>query len=499
MKIGQTRQGISIGRRISMLAGAAPQRTAIIFAPREGPERHITLLELDRASNRAARLLASRGADERSIVVVGLSNSPAHYVASIGAWKLGACVLPLSPALPAWERNQMLEAARPAVIVTDWADVSGAVVRPDDLAAATELDSELLDDRIPQPGKAIGSGGSTGRPKIIVDPRPWAWEPGGFVGAFGSRVGMRVGQVQLIAGPLYHNSPFSWGPLGLFEEHTLVVMERFDAARAVDLIERYRVNFGFLVPTMMKRIIDLPDIARRDFSSVHAFFHTAAPCPPWLKRAWIDLIGGDRLYEAYGATEAVGSTVIRGDEWLLHPGSVGLPQDCDLRILDADGGDLPRGHVGEIFMRPHAQGPTFQYLGSPPANATSDGFITVGDMGWVDDEGYLYLADRRVDLIISGGANIYPAEVEATLMQHPMVGDVAVIGLPDEDMGKRVHAIIEPADPLRPPAAEALGEHCRRRMAPYKVPASYEVVASLPRDDSGKIRRSALVKERTPA
>ncbi|MGH2402838.1 MAG: AMP-binding protein [bacterium] len=499
MKIGQTGQGISIGRRITMLADASPERTAIIFAPREGPEQRISLVHLDRASNRAARLLSARGTGERSLVVVGLRNSPEHYVATFGAWKLGACVLPLSPALPAWERDQMLEAARPAAIVTDWQDIEGPLVRPAEIADGAAFSTEPLPDRIPHPGKAIGSGGSTGRPKIIVDPRPWAWEPGGFVGAFGGRVGMRMGQVQLIAGPLYHNSPFSWGPLGLFEEHTLVVMERFEAASAVDLIERHGINFGFLVPTMMKRIIDLPDIARRDFSSVHAFVHTAAPCPPWLKRAWIDLIGGERLYEAYGATEAVGSTVIRGDEWLRHPGSVGRPQDCDLRILDADGKHLPPGQVGEIFMRPHAEGPTYRYLGSPPAKETAQGFITVGDLGWVDDEGYLHLADRRVDLIISGGANIYPAEVEAALMQHPLVGDVVVIGMPDEDMGKRVHAIIQPCDPQRPPAAEDLTEYCLRRMAPYKVPRSYEFVTSLPRDDAGKIRRSALVSERMSA
>jgi bile acid-coenzyme A ligase len=303
--------------------------------------------------------------------------------------------------------------------------------------------------------------------------------------------------VQLIAGPLYHNSPFSWGPIGIFEQHTLVVMERFDAAHAVDLIERYRVNFGFLVPTMMRRIIQLPDIARRDFSSVHAFFHTAAPCPPWLKRAWIDLLGGERLYEAFGATEAVGSTIIRGDEWLAHPGSVGRPQDCDLRILDAAGREVPSGEVGEIFMRPHAQGPTYYYLGSPPAMTTPDGFVSVGDMGWVDDEGYLYLADRRVDLIIVGGANVYPAEVEAALLQHPEVQDVAVIGLPDEDLGKRVHAVIQPADPRRPPSLDELEAHCRVRLARYKVPKSYEFVAVLPRDESGKIRRSSLVAERT--
>jgi bile acid-coenzyme A ligase len=273
-------------------------------------------------------------------------------------------------------------------------------------------------------------------------------------------------------------------------------MERFDAARAVDLIERYRINFGFLVPTMMKRILQLPGIERRDFSSVHAFFHTAAPCPAWLKRAWIDLIGGERLYEAFGASEGVGATIIRGDEWLRHPGSVGRPSQCDLRILDPNFAVLPIGEVGEIFMRPHTQEPTYRYLGSAPAKTTPDGFVSVGDMGWVDAEGYLYPADRRVDLIIVGGANVYPAEVEAALQQHAQVADVAVIGLPDEDLGKRVHAVIQPADARRPPLVEQLDAYCRERLTPYKVPRSYEFVAVLPRDDSGKIRRTALVAER---
>jgi bile acid-coenzyme A ligase len=152
--------------------------------------------------------------------------------------------------------------------------------------------------------------------------------------------------------------------------------------------------------------------------------------------------------------------------------------------------------VGEIFMRPHGAGPTYAYIGSPPAKGTPDGFTSVGDLGWVDAEGYLFLADRRVDLIITGGANVYPAEVEAALTEHPSVGDVAVIGVPDEDWGKRVHAVIQPRDPGDPPTVAALDAHCRERLASYKIPKSYEFVAQLPRDDAGKLRRSGLVAER---
>jgi bile acid-coenzyme A ligase len=284
--------------------------------------------------------------------------------------------------------------------------------------------------------------------------------------------------------------------MGLFEDHTLVLFEKFDAARVVDAIERHRVNFGFLAPTMMQRIIRLPGIEERDFSSVEAFFHTAAPCPPWLKRAWIELLGAEKLYEGFGATEAVGSCRIRGDEWLEHPGSLGRPVNCDLAILDEEWRPVPAGEVGEIFMRPHAERATYEYIGSDPAKTTPEGFVSVGDMGWVDADGYLFLADRRTDLIITGGANVYPAEVEAALSEHPGIADVAVIGLPDEEWGKRVHAVVQlGATPL---TVAELDAHCRERLASYKAPKTWEFVDALPRDEAGKIRRLALVAERAP-
>jgi bile acid-coenzyme A ligase len=492
----QAVEAVSYGRRLSLLAAARPERAVIVFAPQGGAERVVTWRELDERSNQVARLLAGRGVGERSLVVVGLPNCPEHYVATFAAWKLGALVLPLRAALPGRERDQILELSAPAVVVADWEGVAFPLVTTDELAESVGLSAEPLPDRIPHPGKAIASGGSTGRPKIIVDPRPLVYREGARVVEGGFDAGLRADQVQLIAGPLYHNPPFGWGHGGLQEGHTLVLMDRFDAARAADLIERHRVNFAFLAPTMMRRIVQLPDIGQRDFSSFDAILHTAAPCPPWLKRAWIDLIGGEKVREGFGSSEAVGMTGIRGDEWLAHPGSVGRPYGCDLRILDEEGSDLPPGEVGEIFMRPHSAGPTYEYIGSPPAKATPDGFTSVGDLGWVDGEGYLFLADRRVDLIITGGANVYPAEIEAALTEHAGVGDVAVIGVPDEDWGKRVHAVIQGRDLTNPPAVAALDTHCRERLASYKIPKSYEFVSQLPRDDAGKLRRSGLVTER---
>jgi bile acid-coenzyme A ligase len=475
-----------------MLAEEHPDRDAIIFIPVEGDEDRVSWRRLDRRSNQIARLLASRGVDEDSRVVVGMPNIPAHFLLTYAAWKLGALVIPIRSNLPARERDQLLDLAGPTIVIAPWGrETRHPFLSREELEASYSWDDSPLPDVVPHPGKSVCSGGSTGRPKIIVDPRPWAFVPG-EVARVG--VGMRPGQMQLVAGPLYHNSPFTWSHMGLFEDHTLVLFEKFDAARVVDAIERHRVSFGFLAPTMMRRIILLPDIEQRDFSSVEAFFHTAAPCPPWLKRAWIDLIGAEKLYEGFGATEAVGSCRIRGDEWLEHPGSVGRPVGCDLAILDDDWQPVPTGEVGEIFMRPHGNDPTYTYIGSDPAKTTPDGFVSVGDMGWIDDEGYLYLADRRTDLIITGGVNVYPAEVEAALSEHSGIADVAVIGLPDDEWGKRVHAVIQPGEPL---TVAALDTHCRERLASYKVPKSWEFVDALPRDDTGKIRRSSLVAERT--
>jgi bile acid-coenzyme A ligase len=264
-------------------------------------------------------------------------------------------------------------------------------------------------------------------------------------------------------------------------------MEKFDAAQAVDAIERYKVNFCFMAPTMIQRIVALEGVEKRDFSSFQGMYHTAAPCPPWLKREWMKLLGPEKVFEAFGATEGVGATVIRGDEWLEHPGSLGKPQGCDMKILDENGQEVSQGEVGEIFMRPHTDEETYDYIGSDRAKSTTDGFVSVGDMGWVDAEGYLFLADRRVDLIITGGANVYPAEVEAALSEHEQIGDVVVIGVPDEDWGKRVHAVIQPVDYDRPPSVAELDAHCRERLMSYKVPKSYEFMREVPRLPSGKI------------
>jgi bile acid-coenzyme A ligase len=490
-------QEISFGRRMSQLAAEHPEKVAITFIPEEGGERPITWRELDGTATRIAHLLEERGVGEESIVVIGLKNCPEHYFAAHAAWKLGSLVLPVSHRAPENERNAILGVANPTLVIADWGKALFPTLSADDLKTANSCPETPLPDHVPDPGKAMGSGGSTGRSKIIVNPGRFAWTPGALEAKLGPITGFRAGQRQLIAGPMYHNSPFIWGHFGLFEDQTLVVFERFDAAKVVDAIERYRINFGFFSPTMMQRIARLPNILERDLSSIESIFHSAAPCPEWVKRMWIDLIGPEKVWEGFGSTEDAGTVWIRGDEWLKHPNAVGKPEICDLKILDSHGKELLPGEIGEIFARPnYTSEPTYYYIGSPPATTTADGFVSVGDMGWVDDEGYLHIADRRVDLIISGGANVFPAEVEGALSSHPEVVDAVVIGLPDAEWGKRVHAIVQPRDPSRPPAIEDLGRHVRVHLMPYKVPKTYEFVEDFPRDPSGKVRRTKLVADR---
>lgn len=492
---------ISFGQRVADLAERHPDRTALHLVAVDGVRDRRSWHELEQAASSMARLLLARGVGPSTMVVVVLGNVAEHIEVTLAAWKLGACVLPLSPRLAAPEREQILGAVGPDRIVVTLGvsavgdiDLGSLQVR-DELAV---LGSAPVETRTPCPGKAIGSGGSTGRSKVVVDPRAWAAVPGAKDAVF-TEIGFRPGQVQLIAGPMYHNSPFSAAHHGLFEGHTLVVMERFDAARALDLIEQHRVDFAFLAPTMMLRIARQPDFARRDLSGL-TVYHTAGSCPAWLKREWIAKVGPSHLHEAYGASENVGYTTIDGEQWLRHPGSVGRPRHCEVRVVDERGRRLPVGEVGTIYLRPEDPGgPAYRYLGSEPLPTTDDGFTTVGDLGWLDDEGYLYIADRRTDLVISGGVNVYPAEVEAALVRHPQVADAVVVGLPDAEWGRRVHAIVQPVDMASPPTAEDLASHVAGQLSPAKRPKSYELVGQVPRDESGKIRRSQLAAERSVA
>jgi bile acid-coenzyme A ligase len=275
----------------------------------------------------------------------------------------------------------------------------------------------------------------------------------------------------------------------------IVVLPRFDAEGTLAAIEQHRADVVYLVPTMMKRIWALPESVRLgyDLSSLRIAWHLAEPCPAWLKEAWIDWLGPERIYELYGGTEAQLATVITGTEWLEHRGSVGRPTSGEIMICDPEGNRLPANEQGELWLRSGRDTPTYRYVGAE-ARTREGGWESLGDNGWIDGDGYLYLGDRVGDMILTGGANVYPAEVEAALLEHPGVRTCAVIGLPDEDKGNRVHAIVE-ANPGAIDDAE-LRAFLAERLVTYKLPRTFEYVAEPLRDDAGKVRRGALRADR---
>jgi bile acid-coenzyme A ligase len=295
----------------------------------------------------------------------------------------------------------------------------------------------------------------------------------------------------LLPAPLYHNAPFGMMMTGTALGCHVVLTPRFDAEGTLAEIARRRADWVYLVPTMMNRIWHLPAEVRGsyDLSSVEILWHMAAPCPPWLKEAFINWIAPGEVMELYAGTEAQAVTIITGSEWLAHRGSVGRVAIGEMKVFGEDGRELPPGETGEIYMRPpEGSPPTYRYLGATPKTLPG-GWESLGDLGWFDADGYLYLADRRTDMILVGGSNVYPAEIEAALEEHPAVQSCAVIGLPDEDLGARIHAIVNAKGEV---GEDELRAHLKDRLVTYKQPRSYEFVDEPVRDDAGKVRRTAL-------
>jgi bile acid-coenzyme A ligase len=477
---------MSYGRAISWLAEQDPQRVAAVH---EGLVR--TRGDLERRSNRLARAYAARGVAAGDLVTIGLPNGIEFLEVCAAAWKLGATPQPISSRLPERERRALLALAEPTLVVgVEPGEVGGPRCLPAGFEPEPEHADTALPDVVPQRARAMASGGSTGRPKLILDLVPGLCDPEQ------AENGMVVGGTTLVPGPLYHAGPFITAWQCLLSGGTAVVMSRFEAVAALELIERHRVDWVLFVPTMMLRIWRLPEATRTrfDLSSLRRVMCTGAPCPAWLKRAWIDWLGADTIWEAYGGSERIAGTLISGSEWLAHPGSVGRPTgERKLRILDVEGAECAPGQVGEIYMMPPGgRGSTYRYVGAE-ATATADGWETLGDLGWLDEEGYLYLADRKTDMVVVGGANVYPAEVEAALEAHPAVRSCVVIGLPDEDLGQRLHAILETAGPV---SDAELRAHLEQHLVAYKIPRSFERVEEPLRDDAGKVRRPALREAR---
>lgn len=491
---------ISFGARLRQLAAARGGAPAVtVVDARTGPglfPATASWRELDELVDRAAHVLADRGIGAGAVLGIGLRNSLAHVVSVLAAWRLGATIITFDAAQPAARAADVLQRAGARfALVEEGRSVEGipfaerSAFEQESLAAS----AEAVPDRVPLPGKIVQSGGSTGVPKLMADDRPWQRAPGQVWGNVAPALGFAADQTQLVAAAMSHNAALTWAQIGLFEGHHLAVLEQFDAERAVAAIEAHRVEFLVAVPTMMVRMGDLPGIAHRDWSSLRSFYHTGAPCAPWLKRRWIEILGPDRVFEMYGSGENVGQTIVSGRDWLAHPGTVGRPFETDARILDPEGQPVPAGEVGELFMRRRASDSTVRYLDPAARMRTdADGFTSIGDMARMDAEGYIYLAGRRDDVINTGGIKVHPEKIEAVLLSHPAVRDVVVVGLPDREWGEKVHAIVEPVDAAAQLDLAALRHHCAGQLTAAELPKGLTVRPSLPRDGFGKVMRRAV-------
>lgn len=481
---------------VAAVARADPGRIALV----QGQDRR-TYAELDARANNAARALARAGVGPGDALAVALRNRIAFFEATTAAARLGADVVPVSWRFKQDEMRYMIEdSCAKVTLCEEDAPVDGPQVwRPGAWeAAATEGDGAGLPGA-PDPAPVVFryyTSGTTGRPKAVERPRPASpqrWIEGilTYARAYGILDADDDG-VHLVVGPLSHTAPCAMAHWALALGHAVVVMERFDAGECLSLIERERVTWTHMVPINFVRILALPEDVRErsDLSSVRRILHAAAPCPVEVKRRIMDVFPPGAVREYYGMTEGL-ATIVSAEEWLRKPGTVGrAAPGLEVRILDEEGCALQPGEVGLVYVSP-VGGVKFSYAGAPEktAQAWRGDLFTVGDMGYLDADGYLFLVDRKIDLIISGGANVYPAEVEAALYSHPAVADVAVIGVPDEEWGERVHAIVEPRAPV---TSDEIIAFCRDRLAHFKCPRSVELIDAMPRDDNGKVRKREL-------
>ncbi len=473
---------ISLGAKLTRLAREQPDLTAVSCGADS-----LTYDALNRRACRMAHGLAAQGVRAGDFVTLAVPNSVDAVAAIYGIWKLGATPQPASFRLPQSELREIIALADSRLVIAEFDyDAGRPMLRLDDLLTKSLEDGELP-DVTPEICKAVTSGGSTGRPKLILS--------GGRgempVVSPSGRFGLDGETVALMPGPLYHNGPFIVMMETTSRGGHLVLTERFDAETTLREIARRRVTWAYLVPTMMNRIWRLPQATRdsADLSSLRTLWHMAAPCPAWLKEAFIDWLAPAVVMELYGGTEGIASTTISGAEWRAHRGSVGRVVSGEMKIIEEGGKAASPGQVGEIYMR-RAPGtpPTYSYVGAV-ARSDADGWESLGDLGWFDEEGYLYIADRRTDMILVGGANVYPAEIEAALEEHAGVRSCAVIGLPDDDLGARLHAVVNAEEGV---TSEALSAHLATRLVTYKRPRTFEFTQVPVRDDAGKVRRSAL-------
>ncbi|WP_319436877.1 class I adenylate-forming enzyme family protein [Mycobacterium sp. RTGN5] len=481
--------GIPFGRQLSIRADADPDGPALIVVGKDGSDTVVSWSELERYANQWARALQSAPVAEGAMVALSVPNSVELVVATLATWKLGATPVPMRWDLPGWEQQRLLDVIDPAVIITEdnldsWA------------GRAAGQDDSPLPDAVSPAVSGICSSGSTGLPKVILNTSPALWTPAHSVPFMAQWTPVTQPQTILVPAPMYHTNGFVTMSY-LLGGDVLVILEKFDAQVALDTIERHRITTFTATPTMLSRIADVPDVASRDLSSIEWMLQGAAVMPPHLLRRWFELLSPQRVLMAYGMTENLGLTALRGDEWLEHPGSVGRGfRDTEIRVLGEDGQPAAPGEFGEIYLRA-PMNDQYRYIGgAKQLPRTPDGFATAGDIGYLDADGYLFIADRRTDMIVTGGANVFPAEVESALIEHPEIADVVVIGISDAQWGRRVHAVVQATEISAPPTEHEVILFAKGKLAGYKVPKTVEFVEEIPRTAATKVNRSAMVEAR---
>jgi acyl-CoA synthetase (AMP-forming)/AMP-acid ligase II len=493
-------------------ATATPDKVALVMGI--GDSR--TYGDLTRRSNRVAQLLHAAGLRRGDGVLLMLPNRPEFFEVAWAAQRSGLYYTPVNTHLTSDEVAYIVRDSGAKALVIDAAyaalagelqavdgklllrlSIGGGVAGYDDYEKALAGAGEGPPPEPSQGTEMMYSSGTTGYPKAVHRPLPGpdgSWAQSTVEQGLRIMYGMTPSDVYLSPAPLYHSAPFAYSMATMRLGAKAVVMERFDAERCLQLIERDRVTHAQFVPTMFVRLLKLPAEVRDryDLSSLRAVLHAAAPCPVEVKQAMIKW-WGPIIYEYYAGTEGFAATFIGPDEWLAHPGSVGKPNN-PVHIVGDAGDEVPLGEPGSIYFE---GGPPFEYHNDPvkTASVSNDkGWRTLGDVGYVDEEGYLYLTDRATFMVVSGGVNIYPQEIENVLVLHPKVVDVAVFGVPNDDFGEEVKAVVQPADwaDVDQGLDTELMDLCRGHLAGYKCPRSIDFQQELPRDPNGKLYKRRL-------
>jgi acyl-CoA synthetase (AMP-forming)/AMP-acid ligase II len=477
----------------------------------------VTYRQLDEHSNQCAHLFRHLGLAPGASVALFLVNDARFFEPCWGAQRSGLYYTPISTHLTAAEVAYIVEDSGAEVLIVSHelrevaAELVGRMPRlrarfviGGTIPGFESFEAAMADHPVrPIADEMEGiemlySSGTTGKPKGIKNPftrRAIGTPPPLLRGLLAGMFGASPETVYLSPAPNYHSAPLRFLMALQRLGATSVILEHFDPALALEVIARYRVTLSQWVPTMFVRLLKLPEEerARHDLSSHRVALHAAAPCPIRVKERMIEW-WGPILIEYYGATEGNGSTQIDSAEWLAHKGSVGRPLNCQVHILDDDGSEVAPREVGTVYF---GGGTPFEYHNDPEKTAATrsrQGWSTVGDMGYVDEEGYLYLTDRKANMIISGGVNIYPQEAENVLITHPLVADVAVFGVPNEEFGEEVKAVVQLVDASAagPSTERELIDFCRRHLAKLKCPRSIDFETQLPRTETGKLLKRQL-------